>query len=138
MAGGGPSPVARCFPCTADCRVAIQPYLRIAPDVSSARRAYVPIRMERAPRAAKVIGVRPHKNNEDEEGIDSASMKHAIRVLLVGRHRILTDGLHALFRKGGEFKVVGQCSDGPTAREAIARLKPGVVVVDVLMQACGS
>jgi DNA-binding NarL/FixJ family response regulator len=61
-------------------------------------------------------------------------MKHVTRVLLVGRHKIMTDGLHALFEREVEFKVVGQSADGPAAIDPIVRLKPAVVVVDVLMQ----
>jgi DNA-binding NarL/FixJ family response regulator len=61
-------------------------------------------------------------------------MKHVIRVMLVGRHQIMTDGLHALFEREAEFKVVGQAADGPAAFDAIVRLKPAVAVVDVIMQ----
>jgi len=61
-------------------------------------------------------------------------MKHVIRVLLVGRHKIVRDGLHALFEREAEFKIVGQSADGPDAIDAIARLKPAVAVVDVIMQ----
>jgi len=61
-------------------------------------------------------------------------MKHVNRVLLVGRHKIMTDGLHALFEREAEFKVVGRSADGPAAIDAIVRLKPALAVVDVIMQ----
>lgn len=61
-------------------------------------------------------------------------MKHVIKVLLVGRHKLMTDGLHALFEREPEFKIVGQCADGPAAIDAVVRLEPSVAVVDVLLQ----
>jgi DNA-binding NarL/FixJ family response regulator len=81
---------------------------------------------ERAP----AIGV-------DQKGtdIDGNTMKHAIRILLIGRHKLMTDGLRALFESKTDFRIVGQVADGPEAIDLIGQVKPDVVVLDLLMQA---
>jgi len=96
--------------------------------------------MEKTRYEAKVMGNRPSIDIENfpvsgtQTAIDSVSMKHAIRILLVGPHKIVTDGLHSLFDREAGFRIVGQAVDGPAALDAIARLKPAVAVVDVIMQ----
>jgi hypothetical protein len=51
----------------------------------------------------------------DQEGtdIDCAPMKHTTRILLAGRHKLMTDGLRALFESEADFRIVGQVADGP-------------------------
>src|ERR1700752_1399791 len=70
--------------------------------------------------------------------IDKATMKHATRVLLVGRHKLITDGLRALFEGEANFRVVGQVADAPATIDAIGQLKPDVVVLDLIVQALDS
>lgn len=73
----------------------------------------------------------------DQEGtdIDCAPMKQTTRILLAGRHKLMTDGLRALFEREADFRIVGQVADGPAAIDLIGRLKPDVVVLDLIMQA---
>ena len=73
----------------------------------------------------------------DKKGtdIDCRPMKHTIRILLTGRHKLMTDGLRALFENEADCRIVGQVADGPAAIDLIAKLKPDIVVLDLLMQA---
>jgi len=70
--------------------------------------------------------------------LDYAPMKHATRILLAGRHKLITDGLRALFEGEADFRVVGQVSDAPATIESIGWLKPDVVVLDLILQALDS
>lgn len=56
-----------------------------------------------------------------------------IRVLLVDDHKIMRDGLRALLEKEKDFQIVAEASNGREAVEAARRLKPDVVVMDVVM-----
>jgi DNA-binding NarL/FixJ family response regulator len=65
-------------------------------------------------------------------------MKHTTRVVLAGRHKLITDGLRALFESKADYRVVAQVDDGPAAIDLIGRVKPDVVVLDLLVQALDS
>jgi DNA-binding NarL/FixJ family response regulator len=55
------------------------------------------------------------------------------RILLVDDHQMLRDGLRAIVDLNEEFEVVGEAADGRTAIELASRLRPDVVVMDVVM-----
>jgi DNA-binding NarL/FixJ family response regulator len=56
-----------------------------------------------------------------------------IRLLLVDDHAILRDGLRALLSYYSEVEVVGEAEDGLQAIEAVERLAPDVVLMDIAM-----
>jgi NarL family two-component system response regulator LiaR len=56
-----------------------------------------------------------------------------IRVLVVDDHKVVREGMQFLLDQEPGMQVVGQCSDGREAVEAVARLLPSVVLLDLLM-----
>ena len=55
------------------------------------------------------------------------------RILLVDDHKVMRDGLAALLDEESDIEVVGQAGNGRDAIALTARLKPDVVVMDVVM-----
>lgn len=56
-----------------------------------------------------------------------------IRVLLVDDHRIMLDGLRAVLEKEPDLEVVGDAQNGRLALQAVEKLSPHVVVMDIGM-----
>ncbi|MBE0528304.1 MAG: response regulator transcription factor [Thermoleophilia bacterium] len=56
-----------------------------------------------------------------------------IKVLLVDDHAILREGVHALLAREPDILVVGEAGDGQEALEQVPRLKPDVVIMDIVM-----
>ena len=56
-----------------------------------------------------------------------------IRVLVVDDHKVVREGMQFLLDQESDIQVVGQCADGGEAVEAVARLLPSVVLLDLLM-----
>jgi len=56
-----------------------------------------------------------------------------IRVMVVDDHPIMRNGLRDVLEASGRVDVVGQAGDGEEAVETVERLKPEVIVLDVLM-----
>jgi DNA-binding NarL/FixJ family response regulator len=59
---------------------------------------------------------------------------HVIRVLVVDDQQLVRKGLRSVLDEG-EIEVVGECEDGAQAVEAVRRLRPDVVLMDVRMRA---
>jgi two-component system, NarL family, nitrate/nitrite response regulator NarL len=56
-----------------------------------------------------------------------------IRILLADDHPIFRDGLKCLLEADPQFTVVGEPSDGDEAVEAVVRLKPDILLLDLNM-----
>lgn len=56
-----------------------------------------------------------------------------IRLLLVDDHGIVREGLRALLDDGEEFVIVGEAGNGDEACEAVRRLQPDIVLMDLKM-----
>jgi DNA-binding NarL/FixJ family response regulator len=56
-----------------------------------------------------------------------------IRVLIVDDHAVVRAGFHMLLTGQPDMEVVGEAGDGEQALEAVARLHPDVVLMDVRM-----
>ena len=56
-----------------------------------------------------------------------------IRVLLVDDHGVVRKGLRGFFELLDDIEVVGEAEDGQEAVDAAARLRPDVVLMDLLM-----
>ena len=55
------------------------------------------------------------------------------RVMLVDDHEIMRDGLREVLERQGDFEVVGQAQDGTAAVRDAVRLRPDVIIMDVMM-----
>ena len=55
------------------------------------------------------------------------------RLVLADDHPIVLDGLEHLFRTEPDLEVAAKCRDGVAALEAVRRLRPDVLVLDVRM-----
>jgi len=56
------------------------------------------------------------------------------KVLIVDNHPIVREGLTALIDHQGDLKVCGQADDAYDALKSIDKLKPSVVIVDILLK----
>ena len=61
------------------------------------------------------------------------SPEKPIRVMLVDDHPVVKMGLKGLLEQSVDIAVVGEASDGVEAVEEAERLKPDVIVMDVMM-----
>jgi DNA-binding NarL/FixJ family response regulator len=57
-----------------------------------------------------------------------------IRVLLVDDQELVRAGLRRILHPEEGFDVVGECGDGDEVPDAVARLRPDIVVMDVRMK----
>jgi len=57
----------------------------------------------------------------------------SVTLLLVDDHPLIRRGLRTLLESDPEFKVVGEAGDGIEALQLMERLKPGMVIVDMMM-----
>jgi DNA-binding NarL/FixJ family response regulator len=56
------------------------------------------------------------------------------RILIVDDHEIVREGIRTLLsRSGTDWEVCGEASNGNDALEAVKRLKPGIVILDITM-----
>lgn len=60
-------------------------------------------------------------------------MSKVIRVLLADDHAIVRDGISAVVARCKDIEIVGQVVDGKQAIDAVARLHPDVVLMDITM-----
>ena len=56
-----------------------------------------------------------------------------VRVMVVDDHEIMRDGLREVLERSGNFEVVGQAGDGVAAVNIAMKLKPDVIIMDVMM-----
>jgi DNA-binding NarL/FixJ family response regulator len=54
-----------------------------------------------------------------------------IRVLLVEDHTLVREGLRQLLGLAPDIRLVGECEDGDAAVEAVPRLRPDVLLLDI-------
>ncbi len=53
--------------------------------------------------------------------------------MLVDDHEIMRDGLREVLNRQGDFEVIGQAQDGVAAVSVAERLRPDVIIMDVMM-----
>ena len=56
-----------------------------------------------------------------------------IKILIVDDHTVVREGLHQMLGKEPDMEVVGEATDGSEALEAVRRLNPEVVILDIAM-----
>ena len=69
----------------------------------------------------------------DQETTVSRQTRQPISVLLVDDHAMVRQGLRAVFEGYKDFTVIGEASNGEEAIEAVAKLRPQIVLMDVNM-----
>jgi DNA-binding NarL/FixJ family response regulator len=57
----------------------------------------------------------------------------SIRLVLADDHPLILDALEGLFRLEDDIEVVARCNDGVQALEAVTRLEPDVLILDLRM-----
>jgi DNA-binding NarL/FixJ family response regulator len=57
-----------------------------------------------------------------------------MRVLLVDDQQLVREGLRRILHPEEGFEIAGECSDGVEVADAVTRLRPDVVVMDVRMK----
>jgi DNA-binding NarL/FixJ family response regulator len=62
------------------------------------------------------------------------SAEQPVRVLLVDDQELVRSGLVRILRPRDGFAVVGECEDGDQVLQAVRRLRPDVVVMDLRMR----
>ena len=65
--------------------------------------------------------------------MNAVKTREQIKVLLVDDHAILREGVHALLAREPDITVVGEAADGQEALEQVPRLRPDVVIMDIVM-----
>jgi len=71
-------------------------------------------------------------STEGDSGAGSAGAER-IRVLLVDDHTVVRRGLRTFFDLTGDIQVVGEAGDGEQAIAEALRLKPDVILMDLMM-----
>lgn len=60
-------------------------------------------------------------------------MAHRIRVLIVDDHPVVREGLRVFLELQDDMEVVGEAADGEEAVAQVARIRPDVVLMDLVM-----
>jgi DNA-binding NarL/FixJ family response regulator len=60
-------------------------------------------------------------------------MTAPIRVLVVDDHEIVRKGIRALLSREHELEVIGEAGDGEEAIDQAHRLRPDVILMDLVM-----
>jgi DNA-binding NarL/FixJ family response regulator len=56
-----------------------------------------------------------------------------ISVLIVDDHKILRDGISAIFDKDSKIKIAGECNDGTEVLDFLKKNKVDVILMDIMM-----
>ena len=64
-------------------------------------------------------------------------MNDRLRVVIVDDHELVRQGVRALLQPEADMEVVGQAGDGLAALELVERLRPDVVVADLMLPGLG-
>jgi DNA-binding NarL/FixJ family response regulator len=56
-----------------------------------------------------------------------------ISVLIVDDHKILRDGISAIFQKSNDIKIVGECEDGDAVLDFLKTKHADVILMDIMM-----
>jgi two-component system response regulator NreC len=60
-------------------------------------------------------------------------IKATATIVLADDHALIRQGLHSVLERQGDYQVVGEAEDGLEAVEIVERLRPDVLIVDVML-----
>lgn len=64
-------------------------------------------------------------------------MRERVRIVLADDHALVRQGLRLLLEREPRYCVVGEAADGPGALELCERLKPDILIADLVMPGLG-
>ena len=64
-------------------------------------------------------------------------MSERLRVVLVDDHELVRQGVNALLQREPDIEVVGEAADGLAALELVERVRPDVLVADLILPGLG-
>jgi len=67
--------------------------------------------------------------------LEERDRRLSVRILLADSHPIVRRGLRCVLEMESSFEIVGEASDGLIALDMVERLRPAIVLVDVIMPA---
>jgi len=94
------------------------------------------VRMEALNRAISPVGPTVGRKGAGDSG-DSGEGNRPVRVLVVDDHPVVRFGVMALLRGQPDFEVVGEAGSCADACEAVVRLHPDVVILDLELEDAG-
>ena len=56
-----------------------------------------------------------------------------VSIVIIEDHLLVREGLRALLREGGDFKILGEASDGKQGLKLVEKLKPDLVLLDLIL-----
>ncbi len=56
-----------------------------------------------------------------------------IRIVLADDHAVVREGFRQLLASEPDFAIIGEAGDGPAAIELVKRLRPDVLILDMVM-----
>lgn len=63
--------------------------------------------------------------------------RHPVTVMIVDDHPVVRDGLNAMLSTEADIQVVGEAGTGAEALDLLAKLRPAVVLMDLLLPDIG-
>ncbi|MCW3096601.1 MAG: two component transcriptional regulator, LuxR family [Chthonomonadaceae bacterium] len=78
------------------------------------------------------LGVNSNTTASLNRGARRAALPRT-KIVLADDHRIVRECLRALLQDGPDMQVIGEVGDGPGVADAVARLKPDVLILDLMM-----
>jgi DNA-binding NarL/FixJ family response regulator len=69
--------------------------------------------------------------------VRGGTVSTAVTVVLADHHRVVCEGLRLLLQREPDLDVVAVADDGPDTIELVGRLKPAVLVMDVVLPSMG-
>lgn len=81
----------------------------------------------------KAVSKRKNAASKMENAASKRQNAVSIKILLVDDHKIMREGLRALLENQTGMKIVGEASTGREAVQLAGKLKPDVVIMDIVM-----
>jgi NarL family two-component system response regulator LiaR len=77
--------------------------------------------------------LRPTEGQAEPKGADLKTSNKRIRILVADDHPLLREAMRNAFEQHEDMEVVGEAGDGEEAVRLSSRLKPDIVIMDIVM-----